>query len=184
VAIYQGQGSNLAQNLLDITQNHLKYKKDICALGIVVDADMRQPTDAAKIYADKLRSSFPSILETPGSITLDVPHIGIYVWPDGRKSGTLETLLLDCASLIYPDHKKGAEYFLNGLDERHKRRWKGSESEKALVASIVSVLQPGKANYASFAKLEDQWVSTLILKNVAGMETFWIFLHNLLELAL
>jgi hypothetical protein len=182
VAVYKGEGNNLSQNILDITKNRLEYREDISAFGLIVDADTKQPTSVAKKYADELKKAFPSLSEIPGSIMPGSPRTGIYVWPDNQNSGTLETLLLDCASFIYPDHKKGAERFLNELDNTHTKNLKGAIFNKAIIASIVSVLQPGRANHASFG-VKDEWINKLALEKVAGIAQFWMFLHNLLDLA-
>jgi len=183
VAVYRGEGSKLSQNILAITRNRLEYKEDICAFGLIVDADTKQPASVAEKYANELREVFPSLSKIPGNITPGSPRTGIYVWPDNQNSGTLETLLLACASFIYPDHKEGAERFLKGLKRKHTEGLKGVKFDKAVIASIVSVLQPGKANHASFA-VKDEWINKLALEKTTGITQFWIFLHNLLDLAL
>lgn len=183
VAVYQGRGANLLQNLQDILQANRPYVEDLFALGVIIDADNNLPQDASKRYADGLRAFFPSIPAIPGTIVSGSPRTGTYVWPDGQRTGTLETLLLECAVLAYPDHAAGARYFIDNLDNAHKGRWRGSAHEKALIASIVSILQPGKANHASFSTLEDEWISQLTLANVSGLEKLWIFIHDLLGIA-
>lgn len=183
-AVYQGKGQSLAQNILDITQNYPRYRQDIAAFGIVVDADDKQPLAIGKQYAEKLVSSFPSFPAISGNIMPGSPRTGLYIWPDSRSVGTLETLLIECASLIYPDHKRGAETFIDGLEARHKEHWRTSDANKALVASIVSILQPGQANHASFARLDDRWVSKQTIESIVGMNKFWTFIHDLLGLTL
>lgn len=178
VAIYQGRGSALRQNLQDILMN--RYAGDVSAFGVIIDADDQAPSSISKGYADKLRPFFPSISDVPGEVIAGPPRTGIYVFPDCKSTGTLDTLLLDCASLIYPEHKQGAEHFLDNLDAKHKERWNASGRDKALLASIVSVLQPGRANHASFADQRDEWVSDQTLKNVAGMISLWDFIHRLI----
>ena len=182
VAIYQGRGDNLRQNLQDILQVNKSYVEDLFAFGVIIDADNNSPQDASRRYADALRGFFPSISALPGVITPASPRTGIYVWPDGQRTGTLETLLLECAVLAYPDHAAGALQFIDNLDSVHKERWRRSDREKALIASVVSILQPGKANHASFSTLEDEWISQSTLTNVSGLEKLWIFVHNLLGL--
>lgn len=183
VAIYQGKGNNLLQNLQDILWANSPYVKDISALGVVVDADNGAPLVAARRYADGLRGFFPAISDTPGNITDLSPRTGIHVWPDGQGSGRLETLLLHCAACTYPDHARGSLQFVDTLDEIHKKGWNDSTREKALIASIVSILQPGRANHASLSRLEDGWISELTLANVPGIERLLAFIHGLLDLA-
>jgi hypothetical protein len=159
IAVYQGQGSNLAQNLQDIMTAYQPYARDIYALGVLVDADNRQPDTVAALYADKLRGIFPTISRIAGTIVKGSPHTGIYVLPDNKRPGTLDTALVNCAATMFPDHKSGAEQFLNNLDDKHKERWpQPFGQDKALVASVVSVLQPGKANHMSLASDRDGWI--------------------------
>ena len=183
VAVYQGRGANLLQNLQDILQANKSYVESLLAFGVIVDADNNLPQDTSKRYANALRSFFPSISAIPGSIISGLPRTGIYVWPDSQRIGTLETLLLECAGWAYSDHANGALQFIDNLNDIYKKHWRGADREKALIASIVSVLQPGKANHASFSTLEDKWISQLTLTNVSGLEKLWIFIHDLLGLA-
>jgi hypothetical protein len=73
VAVYQGGGSSLSQNLIDRLVSYPSYVRDVHALGLIVDADNRQPGIVAKEYADKLRAFFPMISEIPGSIAAQTP---------------------------------------------------------------------------------------------------------------
>jgi hypothetical protein len=182
VAVYQGQGTSLQQNLQDILQINASYAENLCAFGVIVDAENNSPQDASQRYAHALRGFFPSNSAIPGMVLSGFPRTGIYVWPDNQRSGTLETLLLECAVLVYPDYVAGALQFRDNLERIHKERWRGSTREKALIASIVSILQPGKANHASFSTLEDQWISQLTLMNVSGLKKLWIFVHDFLDL--
>ncbi len=183
VAVYQGRGANLQQNLQDIFQANKPYTQALFAFGVIVDADNNPPQNASQRYANALRSFFPSIPALPGTISLTSPRTGVYVWPDNQRTGTLETLLLESAALAYPDHAKGAQQFIDSLDNTHKEHWGGADREKALIASIVSVLHPGKANYASFATLEDKWISQPTLANIAGLKKLRDFVHDLLDMA-
>jgi len=182
VAVYQGQGTRLRQNLQDILHVNASYVEDIVAFGVIIDADSNLAHDASQKYADALRAFFPSISMTPGMILPGPPRTGIYVWPDSQRPGTLETLLLEIAELAYPDHAAGAVQFIDNLESVHKKHWRGSSREKALIAGIVSILQPGKANHASFSTLEDKWISQKTLTNVPGLTKLWVFIHELLGL--
>lgn len=183
IAVYQGQGSGLAQNLSDIVRAHRAYARDIHAFGVVVDADTRNPSDVAKNYVEKLQSSFPTLLETPGAVTSGPPRAGIYVLPDNKHPGNLDTVLVNCASSVYPDHKLGAEQFLQALDSRYKAHWSQPYGkDKALVASIVSVVRPGKANHNSLASANDRWISQQTLHDIPEIAQLYQFLQKLLDL--
>lgn len=52
VAVYQGAGKNLPQNLFDIMSTYQSYSSDIHALGIIIDADNRLPDIVVKEYSN------------------------------------------------------------------------------------------------------------------------------------
>ena len=115
VAIYQGEGSNLCKNLKGRIREHDPYVKDIHAFGLVLDADTLTPQQKATEYATELRELYPSLVGEPGKIIVGKPRTGIYVLPDNKGQGTLDSILVDSATIIYPDHKVGAIQFLDGL---------------------------------------------------------------------
>lgn len=180
VAIYQGGGSDLAKNLLAIMTAYPQYAQDIHAFGLIVDADIKKPNKIAKGYAQDLRQFLPAISDVPGAITAGTPRTGIYVLPDNKQPGVLDTILVNCSSVVYPDHRVGAEQFLNGLKTSHKSHWRPFSFQKAVVASIVSVLKPGMANTSSIA--QDEWISEQTVIDIAEVAMLKQFIENLLEL--
>ena len=181
VAIYWGEGSNLIPNIAAITTNNKHYREDIQAFGLFVDADTRNPNDVAKEKADSLQSIFPMISTIPGVISTTTPLTGIYVLPDNKRQGTLDSMLLDCASIVYPDHKEGAELFINNLDEMHTKDIRGNFAfPKAIVACIVSVLKPRAASTSSIA--QNNWFSEETIRSVTDVTSLYLFIRNLLEL--
>lgn len=178
VAIYWGEGSNLIPNLEAIATNHKSYVQDIHAFGIIVDVDERSPGEVAKKKARALKTIFPTISEMPGIISGENPKTGIYIFPDNKRKGVLDTILVDCASLIYPDHKDGAIRFLNGLDSKHTEHLNPGAKDKAIVACIVSILRPGVTNTSSIA--QDKWISEQTIKN-NDIALFDRFLKDLLQ---
>ena len=181
VAIYSGGGSNLVQNITAIATNNKRYVQDIDAFGLVIDADTKQPTKVSKQKADELRTLLPMISEVPGEITSGKPRTGIFVLPDNTVQGTLDSNLVKCASVVYPDHKAGAEQFLDGLPPQHTQMLtRPFVKEKALVACIVSVLQPGMANTPSIA--QDSWICEQTLNEVSEIASLSHFIEKLLEI--
>jgi hypothetical protein len=163
VAVYWGEGSNLIQNLIAIATAHSPYTQEIHAFGLFIDADNKQPEVIAKNKSEALRGIFPMLSEMPGNISGENPKTGIYIFPDNKRTGALDTILVDCASTIYPDHKNGAIDFLNSLDIKHTKHLNAINKDKATVACIVSVLKPGMANTASIA--QDEWISEKTANN-------------------
>ena len=93
------------------------------AFGLIVDADKKQPKEAAKEKAEGLKSGFPTISNEPGIITAGPPRTGIYVLPNNEDSGVLDSVLVECASTVYPDHKNAADNFLDSLDKDHTKHF-------------------------------------------------------------
>jgi hypothetical protein len=108
------------------------------------------------------------------------PRTGIYVLPDNKRPGTLDNILVDCATVMYPDHKVGAIQFLDGLDDSHKSHWGPFDHEKSIVATIVSVLKPGMANTPSIR--QNDWICDKTVNGVAEVALLGEFLKDLLEL--
>ncbi len=181
VAIYQGEGTNLCPNLIDKMRTHQPYTEDIYAFGLIVDADEHAPNQVAKQKAEKLRVLFPLFPEIAGAVTIEEPRTGIYVLPDNVRPGILDSILVKCASMAYPDVKAGAERFVESIDAARKGHWGPFDSEKALIASIVSVLRPGMSNTPSIA--QDEWVCNATLSSVNEVTQLSTFLEKLLGLS-
>lgn len=180
IAVYWGEGSKLVSNLNAIMTNHSKYAREVHAFGLVVDADENQPHKVAEKKAKDLRNHFPSLSGKPGEVVQGLPRTGIYVLPDNKRLGVLDSILVECASVVYPDHKKGALQFLNDLDRTHTQHLNAASRDKAIVACIVSVLLPGATNTASIIK--NEWISE---KTTTNNEVTLLnqFLKDLLELS-
>ncbi|NJO08153.1 MAG: hypothetical protein HC876_23070 [Chloroflexaceae bacterium] len=180
VAVYQGEGSNLIENITTELKNHLPFRRDIDAFGIIVDADRESPHTIARQFAQALRQFFPTFSEIPGEITHGTPRTGLYVLPDNVHEGTLDTLLIRCADVVYADLKQEAETYLAQVDTTYKRRWKPFDEHKALIATIVSVLKPGATNTASIA--QNKWIGEQSIAGIGEVAALSRFLYDLLEI--
>ncbi len=170
----------MPKNLKLKIQEHDPYVKDIHAFGLVLDADRITPQQKAIKYVNELRAFYPSLVDEPGKIVAGKSRTGIYVLPDNKRRGTLDNILVDCATIIYPDHKVGAIQFLDGVGNAHKSHWGPFDREKAMVGTIVSVLKPGMSNTPSIA--QDHWICEKTVNGVAEVELLDEFLKDLLEL--
>ena len=183
VAIYEGEGSNMVTNLDDILSANSEYQTDLAAFGIVADCDKSTPDRIAEPYANKFRSYFSNFPDRPGVVDTNSPRTGIYVLPDNGSPGVLDTLLCECGQIAYPVYMEKASSYLNEFSESDIKslKWKKFDREKALVATVVSVLKPGKTNTTSIA--DNNWVSEQTKQQVPALENFIKFLSQLLELS-
>ncbi|MEG5028971.1 hypothetical protein QUB36_17915 [Microcoleus sp. AT8-B1] len=183
VAIYAGEGSNLVTNLDDILFTNYEYQTNLAAFGIVADCDKSTPDRIAEPYANKFRSYFPNFPARPGVVNTNSPRTGVYVLPDNASPGVLDTLLCECGQIAYPAYMEKASSYLNEFSESERKslKWKNFDPEKALVATVVSVLKPGKTNTTSIA--DNNWVSEQTQQQVPALANFIEFLRQLLEVS-
>ncbi|MEG4115148.1 MULTISPECIES: DUF3226 domain-containing protein [unclassified Microcoleus] len=183
VAIYAGEGSNLVTNLDDILFTNSEYQTNLAAFGIVADCDKSTPDRIVEPYANKFRSYFPNFPDRPGVVNTNSPRTGVYVLPDNASPGVLDTLLCECGQIAYPAYMEKASSYLNEFSESDRKslKWKNFDLEKALVATVVSVLKPGKSNTTSIA--DNNWVSEQTQQQVPALANFIEFLSQLLEVS-
>ncbi|MEP6489353.1 hypothetical protein NDI43_13770 [Microcoleus vaginatus GB2-A3] len=183
VAIYAGEGSNLVTNLDDILFANSEYQTNLAAFGIVADCDKSTPDRIVEPYAKKFRSYFPNFPQCPGVVNTNSPRTGVYVLPDNASPGVLDTLLCECGQIAYPAYIEKASSYLNEFSESDRKflKWKNFDRDKALVATVVSVLKPGKTNTTSIA--DNNWVSEKTQQQVPALANFIEFLRQLLELS-
>jgi hypothetical protein len=181
VAIYSGEGSNLGRHLRATFANHPEYKTDIVAFGIVADSDNKHPDTVAQNYCQQFQNDFPGFPNQAGICQSGPPRTGIYVLPNNQNEGVLDSLLCECGNIVYPELMNCAIAYLNGLSEEQKNHWGPFDDKKALVATVVSVLKPGKTNTTSIA--DNNWVSKETQQQVPALANFIKFLSQLLELS-
>ncbi|NQE35699.1 hypothetical protein E5S67_03434 [Microcoleus sp. IPMA8] len=95
----------------------------------------------------------------------------------------MDTLLCECGQIAYPAYMEKASSYLDEFSEKERKslKWKNFDREKALVATVVSVLKPGKTNTTSIA--DNNWVSEQTQQQVPALANFLEFLSQLLELS-
>ncbi|WP_318732849.1 MULTISPECIES: DUF3226 domain-containing protein [unclassified Roseofilum] len=152
------------------------------SFGIVVDADNDRPESVAKNYCKDFREFFPQFPDTPGEVNRSGTRTGIFVLPNNEEQGVLETLLLKCGEIAYRDYLQRANNYIDRFseEERKKLKWKPFDREKAIIATVVSVLKPGKTNQASIS--DNQWISSETAESVEDLQKLVSFLEDLLGL--
>lgn len=150
-------------------------------LGVLLDADDKDVHQRWKTVSAGLPVS--DIGPGPGTVGAGTPRAGVFVLPDNATSGTLEHLLLECASKAYPGLLASARAWIDPIqstdrsifvnaDER-RDFGKPSGKHKAIVSSIASVLRPGKSIQVSIQ--DNRWLShpdALLLPNVQKLRAF------------
>lgn len=133
--------------------------------------------------AKQLRSLGLAIPDMAGTVSAPPRRCGIFVLPDNKSDGTLETILLECAQAMYPELLVGAKTFVNAVDinlydaNDMKDFTKPAGRSKATVASVASILRPGKSIQVSIQ--DNRWFQDKAFKlpSVVAVQTF---LANLL----
>jgi hypothetical protein len=189
IGIYVGGGSSLVSNLELQLSNNSGYLEYLSGFAVIADADRQAAHEVANNYSKGLADLFPgfgSVKNCIGQVVTDPLRMGIYILPNNKDQGVLENLMTQCGSLVYIDYLEKAEaYIQQFLDEENKLlnsyshlKWKPFDREKALIATVVSVLQPGCTNTVSIA--QDKWISKETLEQVPDMVQLVRFLKALL----
>ncbi|MEA5554275.1 DUF3226 domain-containing protein [Anabaena cylindrica UHCC 0172] len=185
IALYAGEGSNFITNLSDKLSD-IDYST-LLAFGIIADADKNRPEQVAEKYHNGFKEyfpNFPTTVTTIGNVIEGLPRLGIYVLPDNFQPGVLDTLICDCGDLVYPEYMQRArEYIAKFSEEERKKKplqWKPFDQEKAIIATVVSVLKPGKTNQTSIS--DNGWVSAETEAKIPAINNLTNFFRNLLNL--
>ena len=187
IAIYVGGGSDLIKNLkaklsdIDIST--------FFAFAIVADADNNTPNEVAKKYHKDFKEYFPHFpteVTQSGNVTEGSPELetkaGIYILPDNSQPGVLDTLICGCGDLVYPEYMQRAKEYIDRFSEEERKKklkWKPFDQQKAIIATVASVLQPGMTNTVTIKC--DDWIS-IETAEIPAIKNFTEFLRNLLKL--
>ncbi len=177
VALYAAGGTSLKTIYPKTFANRPEYRDGVAAFGIVADADNTDPARVAGDYATAYRPHFPQFPGQPGDVDTGAIRTGIYVLPDNVQHGVLETLVIPCGDVVYPRHMGAARRYLGEFEAGDKAHWAPFDEQKALVATVASVLQPGSTNTVTIKR--DGWIGPA---TAAQVQPFVDFLKRLLNL--
>ena len=185
VALYAGEGSNLITNLNDKLSD-IDYST-LLAFAIVADADDDTPNKVAEKYHhgfQKYFPNFPITVNATGNVITGSPKLGIYILPDNSQQGVLDTLICDCGDLVYPEYMQRAREYVDRFSEEERKKkplkWKPFDQEKAIIATVVSVLKPGKTNQTSIS--DNGWISSETESQIPAIQNLTNFFRDLLNL--
>lgn len=132
-------------------------------IGIVLDADNTATVgERFETFVEKLKvmnldatsdgvPGFPLPLPTaPGIVTVGPPRMGVHIFPDNVRLGTLETILLECAASDHAILTRSAKLLVDYVDRKlpagtsSLRRLRSASGRlKAHAGIVANVLQPG-----------------------------------------
>jgi hypothetical protein len=162
-------------------------KDQITGIGVLLDSDQEidPRTRYVNIKKDLEDKGFHPA-DSAGFIADGPPKLGVYILPDHQSQGTLEDLLLGCASIVYPNllasartHIENAEKDGSLMKSDLDDLLKPSGRKKAVVGAIASVLRPGKAVQVSLQ--DNRWLKDETL-DIPRVKAFQNFLVNLFEI--
>jgi hypothetical protein len=171
-----------------VTRASLAALDDLpAALGIVVDADARNALDVWEGITKEMKEF--NFGNGPGQLGCDAPKSGVFVLPNNKDAGTLETILLKCGEQVYPRLIEGARAWICPLDPEDRTIFvnkaegkafaKPSGKDKAVVAAVASVLRPGKSVQVSIQ--DNRWISNSERPTIAEVSELQNFVFKLVQ---
>jgi hypothetical protein len=184
IAIYVGNGGELIKNLSDKLSD-MDYS-ELFAFGIIADADKNTPKKVVEDYHNGFKEyfpNFPTTVSQSGAVIAGSPRLGIYILPNNSQQGVLDTLICDCGDLVYPEYMQRAREYIDKFSEEERKnkplKWKPFDKEKAIIATVASVLQPGATNTVTIKC--DDWISPTTA-TIPAIQNLTKFLSDLLNL--
>ena len=178
IAIFEGEGSSLVGRVKALFENHDLHKK-LSAFGVFADSDNFLPVDVAARYQREFGHYFSHFPTQPGVVVNGPPQLGVYVFPDNTNKGVVEHLVLECGETVYSELLRRATEYVDqfDVDDRKRQRWAPFDEQKAVIASVASLLKPGKTNTATLA--DNDWISQST-QNVEALRVLVEFCRGLI----
>lgn len=186
VVIVTSGGGSKVQGAVEATRDTLRVHRQIFdGVGILVDADDQKPLDlhAQFLKAWDLASTgsegLPALPHEAGLVHCEGRRrAGVFISPDNRRPGTLETLLEEAAGAAYAEQWTYARAYVRdwprtGLTRADQEEiQKPAGAAKASLHALACLLKPGKAIQNSIA--DNRWFTgaTLHLPGVSGLVRF------------
>jgi hypothetical protein len=184
IALHSARGIEKIVNTLEESLSLINQSK-LYSIGLILDADYKQsPSQRFQELTQELSQkqelnkfiNFQSL--QLGQVNISNPKFGVFIIPDNQNQGTLETILLECAKLNYPDLLESARTYTDNIDQYNlttedlKDFKKPSGKDKAIISTISSILKPETAIQISIR--DNRWIdeNTLQLPNLILLEKF------------
>jgi hypothetical protein len=133
-------------------------------------------------YQNELRDYLPSLPSKAGEICTGDQLLGTYIFPDNRQRGVVENLVIECGDVAYKELLDNARVYVESFQKRRSSlaSWAPFDNEKALIASVVSLLKPGKTNSVSLQ--DNEWISQTT-QNASMLQSLITFCKEILRLS-
>jgi hypothetical protein len=181
IALHSAGGITNIVNILEESLSLIDESK-LFSIAVILDADSQEtPLERFQNLIKKL-SQKPNLIKNEslqlGKVNMSNPRFGIFIIPDNKHQGTLETILVECANVNYPDLLESAKIYINNFDRTKlvkndlKDFNKPTGNNKAIISTISSILKPGKAIQVSIQ--DNRWIdqNTLQLPNLVLLQQF------------
>ncbi len=158
IAIHSAEGdSQLVDRLVQSMAVLDDWERKLVGVGLVLDRDDHPPVKRLQDLHDEWakKSELQQLVfpPQPGLVQEGTPCSGVYILPDNQSQGTLEDLLLEAGTHVYPDLLAQAQAYVKCVKDSADLKTKRDKEEigapagpkKAVVAAMASILKPGKA---------------------------------------
>jgi len=187
IAIHSATGDSQLVNVMTDNAEMLDLNA-IVGIGILLDSDKQ--ISASKRYHDikqELVKKSPQfkLHDEAGKVKQGMPKLGGFVLPDNTTDGTLEDLLLESSSLVYPELLSIAKEYVNAATniklskDDLKDFNKPSGKNKAVIGAMANILRPSKAVQVSIQ--DNNWLKGEAL-SLTRIQSVQKFLQTLFEL--
>lgn len=181
IALHNASGINNIVNTLEESLSVIDTSK-LFSIGLILDADTEEKPQ--KRFQDLIQELSKKITLINflslqlGEVNLSNPRFGIFILPDNQNQGTLESMLMECAKINYPDLLQSAIEYIEEFDRTKltakelKEFNKLAGKNKAIISSMSSILKPGKAIQVSLQ--DNQWINqnSLELPSIILLQKF------------
>lgn len=188
VAIKVAGSDNRLLPTLDETLSILPFE-DISKLdGILLfcDADNKNPQEKINAIAKHAKSISELTFDIDSFMNMGVIKTKVkdiksdyYVFPDNTSAGTLESLLIEGANIVYKDLLESSEEYVKSVKECYREKWSITSEKKVLVGCIANVLKPGKANQVSIC--DNDWISETTVNQCDKVKKIYNFIKEFLD---
>lgn len=159
----------------------------LTGIGIFADADNITPTKRFNELTSSLSSVGVLPPTSPGNILKNNFNIGIFIFPDNKKKGTLDDILILAGKKSYP---KVIHWSVKALRQFHIKRFGLTKKElrefkkpcglkKSILSLACGVLKPGKALQNTVR--DNSWVCSATVE-IPQLETISLFIKDLMDL--